>query len=223
MLPARKRIPNVHTFRGWLEATPPTTNQNVGDNYASQSTVSLFGCGATGLNGVNPNTTEGYYTADQNLSGNNDWGACDITNGTTGYRTLTNTEWDYLFIGRENASNLYGNATVNGIHGVIILPDNSGLSIDITRDAWDDNVYSESTTPKWSDMESAGVVFLPVAGCRTGNEILSQSVGYLGYYWSAVFESDYAYCLKVEEIGRSSYEISPRSLGHSVRLVKDAE
>lgn len=35
----------------------------------------------------------------------------------------------------------------------------------------------------WAQMEIAGAVFLPTAGCRTNNDGISD-VGYAGFYWS---------------------------------------
>jgi hypothetical protein len=39
------------------------------------------------------------------------------------WRTLTREEWVYLVHGRENATNLFGMGSVNGVNGFILLPD----------------------------------------------------------------------------------------------------
>jgi len=89
---------------------------------------------------------------------------------------LSADEWEYLC---ENS--IMGFATVNDIHGLIILPDNYSGSINhpydfnnttYTTDPWDDNIYSGDT---WATMENNGVVFLP-----TYNEVAD-----FGYYWSS--------------------------------------
>ena len=90
---------------------------------------------------------------------------------------LSADEWDYLC----HRSNKLGFATVNNIHGLIILPDNYSGSItkpydfDNTtsnKEPWDDNIYSGVT---WATMENNGVVFLPA----------QTEVADFGYYWSS--------------------------------------
>jgi dephospho-CoA kinase len=60
-------------------------------------------------------------------STNYDWGIYNaITNGggqDSVWRTLTAEEWNYLIFKRNNAENLYGIATIEGVNGVILLPD----------------------------------------------------------------------------------------------------
>ena len=111
-----------------------TLNQNVGDDYASQNVVSLFGWGTSGWNNGNTyyqpyntaylsgsgSSSKGYgygpkngstYTYD--LTGdyaNADWGHNAISNGgntADTWRTLTEDEWTYLF-------NTRSASTVNG-------------------------------------------------------------------------------------------------------------
>lgn len=43
--------------------------------------------------------------------------------GLGGFRTLTADEWEYLLKSRANADSKVGYATVGGVHGIIILPD----------------------------------------------------------------------------------------------------
>ena len=62
-------------------------------------------------------------------SANYDWGYNAISNAgnqeNSGWRTLTNGEWSYLLMTRSTASGIrYAKAQVNGINGVILLPDN---------------------------------------------------------------------------------------------------
>jgi hypothetical protein len=90
---------------------------------------------------------------------------------------LSADEWEYLC----HRSNKVGFATVNDIHGLIILPDDYSGSITKPYDfdnttsntePWDDNIYSGDT---WATMENNGVVFLPAQ-----NEVAD-----FGYYWSS--------------------------------------
>ena len=57
-----------------------------------------------------------------------DWGVYnEIRNGggcKNCWRVLTNNEWRYLFCKRENAARLFTFATVAGVKGLIVLPDN---------------------------------------------------------------------------------------------------
>ena len=195
----------------------------------------------------NVNTTYNYYgygpstnMTDPNLVGtsaNYDWGIynnimageTEITAGT--YRTLTNAEWGYLFstrkvtvVGVQKVP--YGEGVVNGVNGVILLPDNwdgsvcSGFTY---GESTYSNSFSESTTPKWSDMEDAGCVFLPAAGYRRlGTSV--NNVGSYGYYWSSTYNgsNDAYYLLFYSGIVNPQY-YNYRYYGFSVRLACPAE
>lgn len=165
--------------------------------------IDLFCWGATGVNGVPPNTEKNYYGGGDDLSGDNDWGACYITNGGGSYqwRTLSQIEWDNLFNNRSK----YGYAIVNNTNGVIILPDGfidpmknngSGAFVNATsNNRYNSNVYNIGGD--WELMEASGAVFLPAAGYRyvsysgayTYNFYLQQ-MNRRGYYWSStVFDN----------------------------------
>lgn len=112
----------IWSFMDHQYSTVETTSQAIGDDYASQDVVSLFGWGTSGRNNGNTyyqpyntsyvnSSSKGYgygptdgssYT--YNLTGtyaNADWGLYNaISNGgnTAGtWRTLTKDEWTYLF------------------------------------------------------------------------------------------------------------------------------
>ena len=154
-----------------------------------------------------------------------DWGTNAISNGGNAanlWRTLTYDEWNYLFNTRTNANNLRSQATVDGVHGYILLPDDFVLSAGFTFNAnsqdWLLNNYSAMG---WSKLEALGAVFLPAAGGRYGTDV--GSVGSLGYYWSATpIGTEYAYYMgfNSNEVGIDS---SSRNYGLSVRLVRNAE
>ena len=106
------------------------------------------------------------------IFGSNGW-----TAPSADWYVLSADEWEYLC----HRSNKVGFATVNDIHGLIILPDDYSGSITkpydfnnttYTTDPWDDNIYSGDT---WATMENNGVVFLPAQ-----NEVAD-----FGYYWSS--------------------------------------
>ena len=162
-----------------------------------------FGWG-TGSNPTNTSTDwEDYPSFD-------DWG----NHIAGGWRTLTMDEWHYVIWNRADASAKRGYATVCGVHGVVLLPDNwsggtftAGIDID---EGYSTNVYDASS---WSDMEAAGAVFLPAAGCRDG-----YNVGTCGYYWSSSVLDYFAYAIH----GMGTYDgFFYRYEGLSVRLVQD--
>ena len=120
-----------------------------------------------------------------NTSAEYDWGVhCPIANGgnTPGqWRTLTNDEWSYLIGQRPNYSSLRGWATVNGVRGLVLLPDNWTLPAGVTFTAagyhgnYLQNIYGVT---QWAIMEAAGAVFFPTSGTSAENT-------YSAYYWSS--------------------------------------
>ena len=157
-----------------------------------------------------------------------DWGTNKIGNDAPNtWRTLSYDEWNYLLNTRTNASSLKGVAQVNGVNGLIFLPDNwtcpagvtfkSGFHSESSVEAY--GQYQTFSADQWSKLESAGAVFLPAAGNRSGTNVRVVQDG--GYYWSATEgNSDRAYYLYFDSdgAGMGSYD---RGYGHSVRLVKD--
>ena len=135
-----------------------------------------------------------------------------------GWRTLTLDEWYYVIRSRTDASAKHGAATVCGVPGMVLLPDNwSGGTFHAAFNGWATNVYDTSS---WSDMEAAGAVFLPAAGWRYGAGF--DVVGTRGGYWSSTpyFEGG-AYDVCFYEDSVYDYNYGHRSLGLSVRLVQD--
>ena len=145
----------------------------------------------------------------------------------SGWSTLSRAEWTYLFKTRGSAAKKYGYATVNGVNGIIILPDafvdpnkNNGSNAfagSTTTKGWNANVY---TSANWALMEANGAVFLPAAGSRYGTTV----GGGIGYYWSSTSKDTnnaYDVCFASEDLYFDS-EFSVRSKGMSVRLVRVA-
>ena len=135
-----------------------------------------------------------------------------LTNHTaTNWFTLSRDQWQYL-IGHSR----HGLATItvgeNAIHGMVILPDNSTLSINTDGSSWSDNEYSES---QWfTNMEAKGAVFLPAAGYRNGTNVNDYGNDY--YYWSCTEEGSSAWHLSSNEYGTHP----ERYWGLGVRLVR---
>ena len=157
-------------------------------------------------------------------TGQADWGYNAIYNGgniARQWRTLTRDEWVYVFQGRNNASVKYGHGKVNGVNGMILLPDEwtqpSGLSFHSGNSSWA-NVY---TTEQWEQMEQNGAVFLPAAGWRNGTSV--SNVGGYGYYWSASHGGTYGSAYNVSFYSSKLYtsRYYGSCVGSSVRLVQD--
>ena len=96
-----------------------------------------------------------YNMSDRNLtisSANYDWGVYNaISNGGNKadmWRTLTSSEWGYIFNSRTNAQSLWSPGTVNGVYGLIILPDNFSKPVSISwtpkADNWTTNTYTSA-------------------------------------------------------------------------------
>ena len=99
------------------------------------------------------------------------------------WATLTTAEWQCLFQTRAGASSKYGHGSVNGVNGMIILPDSWTLPTECSFTAGNSAWSNSYTTEQWTKMESAGAVFLPAAGFRSGTTV--GNVGNDGNYWSS--------------------------------------
>ena len=223
-----------------------TADQDVGENYANQNIVSLFCWGTSGYNHgamcYQPWSTQTgwgfYYYAYGNSSynlfdqtGQADWGYNAIANGgnaeNSGWRTPTRSEWDYVLFTRNTASGIrWTTGSVNGVNGVILLPDNWTASIYMLNGINSPGSYSINIISEmdWDNiLEVNGAVFLPAAGDRAGTTV-SSDVGEWGSYWSSSTGSNYAYGLLWgnSPIYPSDGEIA-ESVGRSVRLVRNIQ
>ena len=183
--------------------------------YADE-TYNLYGYGPS-TNMPDPNLT--------GTSANYDWGVYNAISNAGNeaglWRTLSSAEWDYLFHTRKNAQFLWSQGTVNGVVGVIILPDNfqkpSDISWTYQANNWTTNTY---TTEQWATLEALGAVFLPASGKRYGAGV--SNVQYDGYYWSSSYDLRYlAYRLRFGSDYLYPQDYYNRCYGYSVRLVQD--
>jgi len=201
-------------------------------NISSSNTgwIDLFCWGTSGYDDKFPWMTSQTYTdyETNNISGTNyDWGVYNsISNGGNEsglWRTLTKAEWVYLLESRPNASNKVGHAEVNGVKGIVLLPDEwnlpDGLTFTGGNGASTQNTY---TAEQWTVMERRGAVFLPAAGVNMGSA--ASGVNSNGYYWASTYYGEhYGYTIWFADwILRSDYNY-PVYYGESVRLVQDAE
>ena len=204
-------------------------NANISSSYSGW--IDLFGWGTSGYNDKFPymtSTGTDYGDGSNDIAGTNyDWGVNNkISNGGNQaglWRTLTYSEWDYLISGRAQASRLMGQGRVNGVTGLILLPDGweTPSSVRFTYDPgnYSTNVYS---LDEWAVMESYGAVFLPAAGDRGGSDVYY--VGIYGAYWSSsAYGSGYAYYQGFGSSGVSTFRAPMRDYGRSVRLVQEVK
>lgn len=195
------------------------SNSNISSSYSGW--IDLFGWG-TGNNPTNISTSSSDYSTF------NDWGNNSISNGG-GRRwfTLTRDEWVYVFYYRNTSSGIrYAKATVNGVNGVILLPDNwnsSNYSLSCTNNdgaSFSSNRISQSD---WTNrLEANGAVFLPAAGFRGVTGVYD--VGSDGNYWSASYvDSSNAHGAHFGDGYLTPDYWDGRKFGQSVRLVCSAE
>ena len=197
-------------------------NSNCSSTY--NGWLDLFGWSTSATNfGVSTSTDyDDYYGSFV------DWGTNKIGNDAPNtWRTLSDDEWKYLRWKRPNYSELCGVAQVNGVNGLIFLPDNWICPVGVTFKSGfyslsgDDYyaAYQTFTAAEWSKLESAGAVFLPASGYRIGS--LLYRVQFDGNYWSATEHgSHHAWCHGFAS-DEASGHIGQRDRGLSVRLVKD--
>lgn len=176
------------------------------------------------------NNTNGYgNVANENLK--DDWGSLM----GTGWRTLTNAEWGYLFNTRTSGNSVngvsnarYTEATINtdgtAVNGIILFPDDAVLS-SVSGVTWG-TINSSSawgtkcTSAGWTALETAGCVFLPAAGYRDGTSV--DGVGSYGVYWSSSANSaTNAYDLFFRSGNVNPQYYNNRYRGYSVRLVSE--
>lgn len=139
---------------------------------------------------------------------------------------LSKDEWIYLLEKRNTNSGIrYAKAIVNGVTGVILLPDSwSSSKYGLNHANEKGALYSSNKISQrdWERrLEPEGAVFLPAAGYRHGHVF---RVGTAGRYWSSTEKSGneaYGVGFTANDIITAYSE--NRKNGFSVRLVCDAE
>lgn len=227
-------IPNTRAWRfaenqwGYIGVGGPSEPGNAhrmweGDSYTDW--YDIFGWGTWTGSSPNPAKADQYNTSYA-------WGDGDFTEESLlanaplpgkNWRTLSQTEWAYLFNTRETTSGVrYAKATVNSVEGVILLPDDwstSYHSLASTNTAEAAFTANEISTAAWMiDFEAHGAIFLPVATIHyygSGPELL-----HTGNYWSSTpYSETIAYCVNFSSSSLSASYTHDRSTAISVRLV----
>ena len=159
-------------------------------NSALADHIDLFGWSANNTTahfGVSTSTNAADYAGDFV-----DWGTNTISGDAPNtWRTLSIAEWEYLLEKRPNAANLQGIAQVNGVNGLIILPDDwvCPLGINFVHGFHSDfgidyfAQHQQFTLDQWIILEQSGAVFLPASKWRNGSTFTNSSEG--GHYWSS--------------------------------------
>ncbi len=216
--------------------------QDVGESYANQNIVSLFGWSTSGYNhGANSyqpwSTSITYYDYHaygnyqfnlEDQTGQADWGYNAIANGgntENQWRTLTTEEWNYIFESRPTPSGIrFAKARVGDVNGVILLPDDWSGSYFNLNFPNTTNVYYENnpiSLEQWEMIEQYGAVFLPTAGYRLGNEVFNTESS--GHYWSSThYGENRANCVSIFDSGLYPQAVDFIYNGFSVRLVYPA-
>ena len=133
----------------------------------------------------------------ESLHGDSEWG----TLIGAGYRTLKGEEWTCLINRTDTEGNpKYGYAVVNGVNGLILLPDEFVDPVQNIRtgtaaafvpgnSAYSDTFWKNSYSAEgWDKMEKAGAVFLPTCGSLSTNYHQASDVKNAttnGAYWAA--------------------------------------
>lgn len=123
------------------------------------------------LGSINNNHSQSSYTGWLDLRSytqSNSWCANRAIQGggdSAGlWRVLSIDEWDYILTERANSSQLRTFATVDGVPGLVLLPDNWQLPYGIAMTISVDSAANSYTVAQWAILEAAGAVFLPAAG-----------------------------------------------------------
>lgn len=162
-----------------------------------------------------------------------DWGVNIIQGDKANtWRTLSVEEWGYLFKERVNAYKLYSKGSVDGLRGMIVLPDNWVLPEGLQFTAQPTNLtmnldINKYTLAEWQRMEEAGAVFFCPTGRRDGTII--GHLDHYGCYWSGSRTADkvhtchmyYNYSSEIFTTDYKSGDVSYGVNGRAVRLVHD--
>lgn len=209
-------------------------NENISPTY--NGWIDLFGWGTSGwesgAKAYQPYDTstaknDYYQGGATGNSANIDWGVHNpISNGGNEaglWRLPTIKEWEYLLVSRPNYSEKRGAATVNGVKGLILLPDDWTLPEGLTfKSGMNNNDFRNCkyTAEEWTKMEENGAVFLPLAGYRRGISVIRNN----GMYFSASYSEYGIEHVKFSEtIIKIVASFSSPEIAISVRLVKDVE
>ena len=223
----------------------------------------LFGWGASGYNNKYPymtSTSSGSYYDGSTTDTDYDWGVYHrasgnssekITNGGDyAWRLFTGDEWAYA-IARQGrvytrpdvptymeTKDRFASATVLGVKGLIIFPDNWTGSLNrsikygnANNAGYDKTIFDDAET--WALCEKLGCVFLPAAHVRgtSSNGTLMDQLNE-GHYWASTtdptnYNNEHRGCTlefsNKGTVSKNSANCQVRRLGQSVRLIRNVD
>ena len=158
-----------------------------------------------------------------------DWGTNAISNGGNmgnQWRTLTKEEWEWLLFARSTVSGYhYAKATVNGVAGLIVLPDDWQTSYAFLTSIDDDSapfLVNNLDLYNWTTrFEAHGAVFLPAAGFMNYYSMTIPAEGTGLYYISSTPYGTKSACYMGCDNSSLGLLKTGRAFGNSVRLVQD--
>ena len=208
---------------GWNNGNYFYQPYNTSNSTSSPYTPSVgFGYGPTDGNTYTYSLTGTYANADWGVYNRQDNQNKIVGGGNYAWRVLTSAEWGYVFNTRSTTSgHRYAKATVCGMAGLILLPDNwSDVTYSLNNYNTTGAAYTGNTIDPdgWATLEAAGCVFLPAAGYRGGTSVIN--VGSYGNYWSSTYSgSNNAYSVYFNSGNVIPSDNDNRCIGSSVRLV----
>lgn len=133
------------------------------------------------------------YCSEDNIQATeNDWAYHNaITNGGNAVHqwfTLSAEEWDYLLSYRPNATAKVFTATVCGVKGYVLVPDNWAYGKKTPSNAelaWNTAYQDIFDATSWAEMENAGAIFLPATSYRDRQYYMDGVTEDEGWYWTA--------------------------------------
>ena len=167
------------------------------------------------------------------MNGQADWGYNPIFNGGNQehqWRTLAIEEWEYVLFTRNTISNArFSKAKVNGVNGMILLPDEWLITIFPLNDTNETGAgfgSNDISLSQWDDLfESNGAVFLPVTGYRTNGSTVCWPWSDADYSSSSYYNVERVRYMCFGETGVHAGDgewQTPRYVANAVRLVQDA-
>lgn len=224
----------VYRFADEQYAVLGTENNKIAKDF--DGWIDLFGWG-TGRNPASYGLVYLFYDKFY------EWGDSAVVNGgnvAKAWRTLTDTEWEYLLYKRPRAE------AYRGVHTIHVADSDDRMAIIFLPDEWkepaglsfstDSSVFAvggvKLTIPlaDWKKLEKNGAVALPFAGSRIWGNTENDQVGVAtlngfntyALYWSATPGEDTRSAWSIEAHDSLPEIINNlRPLGISVRLVQD--
>ena len=205
-----------------------------------------FGWGTSGYNDKYPTMTSTNYkdyafgeSSNDIYKTSYDWGTFNpIENGGNKaglWHTIGAYSWEYIITERVNSRNLYGVACIDGINGLVLLPDDwekpkninftSGLATSSGAEYY--KTINNYTIDEWNIMMTAGAVFLPITNSDksggyywTGSSSNHTSGSYDGYRMSYYFGFSATDFVQIKYENSYSSAESYRYNRYAVRLIR---